>query len=103
MQVEENGFLKYLFRITGLVGKIGQMYAKRYKSLLKQLNRFGLKRKSEETLATYAIQVDAHFGGDTMRELTNSYEKGIYGGDKEGHDWERLQELWEDLINRTSD
>ena len=59
------------------------MYAKRYKSLLKQLDRFGMKRKSGETLSTYAIQVDAHFGGDTMRKLTISYEKGIYGGDKE--------------------
>ncbi|MBO1909892.1 DUF4129 domain-containing protein, partial [Microvirga sp. 3-52] len=78
-------------------------YSKRYGSLLKQLHRFGLKRRNGETLLQYAIQVDAHFGGDSMQRLTTAYEKGIYGENRTEHDWLRLQELWEDLINRTSD
>ena len=80
-----------------------EKYAKLYKSLLKQLSRFGLKRKSGDTLLTYAIEVDRHFGGDMMRKLTTAYEKGIYGEDIAEQDWRRLQDVWEDLINRTSD
>ena len=38
-----------------------------------------------------------------MRKLTTAYEKGVYGENRIEHDWERLQELWEDLINRTAD
>ena len=38
-----------------------------------------------------------------MQKLTTAYEKGIYGENRTEHDWQRLQELWEDLINRTSD
>lgn len=78
-------------------------YEKLYKSLLSQLTRYGLARKSGETLSAYAVKVDQHFGGQTMKELTLAYEKGIYGGDQLTQDWQRLQELWEDLMNRTSD
>ena len=77
-------------------------FAKMYKSLLKQFDRTGLKRKSGETLSTFAIRMDTHFGGESMKQLTAAYEKGIYGGDKVVHDWVRLQEMWEDLMNRTS-
>ena len=80
-----------------------EKYSKQYGSLLKQLQRFGFQRKNGETLFKYAIQVDAHFGGDTMQKLTTAYEKGVYGENRIEHDWERLQELWEDLINRTAD
>ena len=70
---------------------------------MKQLHRYGFKRKSGETLSTYAIRIDGHFGGDRMQMMTTSYEEGIYGGNRTNHDWQRLQEMWEDLINRTSD
>lgn len=77
-------------------------YSKRYKSLLKQLDRFGLKRENGTTLSSYATQVDAYFGGSAMKQLTDAYEKGLYGGNKEEQDWQSLQKVWEDLINRTS-
>ncbi len=77
-------------------------FVKRFKVLLTQLNRFGLKRDDGETLSTYARRVDKYFGGEIMRNLTEVYEKEIYGKDKSEHDWQRLQEMWEDLINRTS-
>ena len=57
------------------------MYSKRYKSLLEQLDRFGLKRKDGETLSSYALQVDPLFGGNAMRQLTTAYEIGLYGDD----------------------
>ena len=78
------------------------MYVKRYKSLLKQLDRYGITRKSGMTLSSYAVQVDTYFGGDTMRRLTLAYEKGLYGNETTEHDWLQLQKMWEDLINRTS-
>jgi transglutaminase-like putative cysteine protease len=77
-------------------------FTKRYSSLLKQLDRFGLKRASGMTLADYAVQVDNYFGGDRMKLLTAAYEKGLYGGNTIDHEWTVLREIWEDLINRTS-
>lgn len=78
-------------------------YSKQYKNLLQRLDRYGLKRMTGETLSIYATKVDQHFGGQQMTELTIAYEKGIYGESRESQDWQRLQEMWEDLINRTSD
>ncbi len=77
-------------------------FDRQYTSLLKQLNRLGLKRAGGVTLTDYAATVDDYFGGDTMRLLTTAYEKGLYGGNTTDHDWTRLKEMWEDLINRTS-
>ena len=65
-------------------------FDKRYKSLLKQLNRFGIKRTGNTTLSDYAVQVDKYFGGEVMRNLTKAYEKGLYGGDFVNHNWESL-------------
>lgn len=77
-------------------------FVKRYKSLLKQLERLGLERSEGMTLNDYAKNVDAHFGGNQMRSLTTAYEKGLYGANTTEHDWISLKEMWEDLINRTS-
>ncbi|HJF34095.1 MAG TPA: transglutaminase domain-containing protein [Sporosarcina psychrophila] len=77
-------------------------FTRRYRSLLKQLDRFGLKRASGMTLSDYAVNVDNHFGGNAMKVLTTAYEKGLYGGNTTDHEWAGLQEMWEDLINRTS-
>ncbi len=77
-------------------------FAKQYKCLLKQLDRLGLKRASGMTLSDYAKNVDNYFGGERMRLLTAAYEKGLYGGNTTNHEWVKLREVWEDLINRTS-
>lgn len=77
-------------------------FDRQYTSLLKQLNRLGLKRAGGVTLTDYASTVDDYFGGDTMKLLTTAYEKGLYGGNTTDHDWASLKEMWEDLINRTS-
>ncbi|MER2089802.1 MAG: transglutaminase domain-containing protein [Sporosarcina sp.] len=77
-------------------------FTKQYKSLLKQLDRSGLKRKDGMTLSDYAMSVDKYFGGERMITLTKAYEKGLYGGDITNHNWVVLKEIWEDLINRSS-
>ncbi|MFS0577128.1 transglutaminase domain-containing protein [Sporosarcina sp. 179-K 3D1 HS] len=76
-------------------------FLKQYGSLLKQLDRVGLKRHPGMTLSDYATEVDLHFGGTSMMTLTNAFEKGFYGGDTKEHDWLHLQEIWEDLIKKT--
>ena len=77
-------------------------FTRRYNSLLKQLDRSGLKRATGMTLSDYATTVDYYFGGDRMKMLTTAYEKGLYGGNITDHEWSTLREIWEDLINRTS-
>jgi len=76
-------------------------FEKKFKILLKQLERCGIKRQSGETLSTYAARVDEHLDGQMMREFTKAFEKGIYGEDKVSHDWQRLQEMWEHLVINT--
>lgn len=73
-----------------------------YHLLLRQLERCGIKRPTGMTLLDYAVIVDEHFKGDQMLQLTIAYEQGIYGKDKENHEWVHLQEMWKDLINRTA-
>lgn len=77
-------------------------FTKRYNSLLKQLDRSGLKRATGMTLSDYATSVDNYFGGERMKMLTTAYEKGFYGGNITEHEWVVLREIWEDLINRSS-
>lgn len=77
-------------------------FTKRYTSLLKQLDRSGLKRATGMTLSDYATSIDNYFGGERMKMLTTAYEKGFYGGNITNHEWVDLREKWEDLINRTS-
>ncbi|MCG3089807.1 DUF4129 domain-containing transglutaminase family protein [Sporosarcina cyprini] len=79
-----------------------ETFDKQYKSLLRQLERFGIKRSGDMTLSEYAMKVDRHFGGRRMRDLTAVYEQGVYGGHIETHDWPALQEIWEDLIIRSA-
>ncbi|KXH78590.1 transglutaminase domain-containing protein [Sporosarcina sp. HYO08] len=77
-------------------------FEKQYKSLLRQLDRIGYPRAPGQTLRAYAEEIDNYFGGDQMRILTDAYEKGIYGKNIVDHNWKKLREVWEDLINRTS-
>lgn len=79
-----------------------EMFSKQYKSLLKQLDRQGMKRADSMTLAEYAKSVDKYYGGNRMGTLTDVYEKGLYGGYTTNQDWVTLKEIWEDLINRAT-
>lgn len=92
-------YLIYRFRKTD--GNWTQ-FEKQYKVLLKQLSRFGMTRSSDETLMMYAKRVDTQYEIDNMQELTKIYEQGIYGNAQEIRDWQRLQELWEEIMTRIS-
>ncbi|WP_061567767.1 DUF4129 domain-containing transglutaminase family protein [Geobacillus stearothermophilus] len=72
-----------------------------YLALLRQLHDYGLKRKEEETLRQYAIQVDRLFETDEMERLTKSYEQAVYGANSSRIDLREARQLWENLIKRT--
>lgn len=98
--------VKWLPRVLIYANRSGkedwETFDKQYTSLLKQLDRLGLKRASGMTLSDYAMTVDDYFGGNAMKKLTSAYEKGLYGGNTTDHEWADLQKIWTDLINRTS-
>lgn len=79
-----------------------QRFEKAYLRLLKQLDLYGIHRRPGQTLKSYAAYIDSFFGTREMSELTEAYERSVYGGDVESVDWLQLRESWENLINRTS-
>jgi transglutaminase-like putative cysteine protease len=73
-----------------------------YVALLRQLERYGLKREPHQTLRDYAKYVDSFFFTNDMTRLTNRYELLIYKGKIESGSWRELRELWENLIKKTT-
>ncbi|VEF49193.1 transglutaminase-like enzymes, cysteine protease YebA [Bacillus freudenreichii] len=76
-------------------------FAEAYETLLKRFDSFGLKRKPGQTLRSYAADIDRHFDSEEMSQLTERYEKLVYGGGKASGEWEYSRELWENLIKKT--
>ncbi|WP_442597699.1 transglutaminase TgpA family protein [Neobacillus sp. D3-1R] len=72
-----------------------------YLALLKQLERYGLKRKSDQTLRDYAKYIDYFFGTRAMSRLTERYEQLLYKGSMKTGSWDESKELWENLIKKT--
>lgn len=93
---------KIIIRRYRLKEKGWSTFQEQYRQLLKQIERCGLKRAEGETLTNFAVKVDHRFGGNHMQKITKIYEKGIYGRIEEDEEWQRLQEMWEDLIIKTS-
>ena len=60
----------------------------------------GLKRQKDQTLGEYAQFIDEYFSTDQMTELTNQYEKYLYGNQLEKGTWKQVRELWENLIKK---
>ncbi|MCJ7842643.1 DUF3488 and DUF4129 domain-containing transglutaminase family protein [Lederbergia sp. NSJ-179] len=74
-----------------------------YGKLLKQLERFGLKRKNGQTLRDFAAYIDDHFETKDMGILTEYYEREIYRDRSiKQNNWEATRELWENLIKKTT-
>ena len=76
-------------------------YEQAYLQLLRELNRYGIKRKPGQTLREYAVYVDHFFSTSDMNRLTNAYEMHIYSGANKGVDWMKFQQRWERMILRT--
>ena len=90
----------YIWRFKKLDND-AEHFSKAYLILLKQLDRYGLKREKGQTLRAYALFIDRHFSTTEMNKMTVQYEKYIYGNSVEKGDWKAMGELWEYLIKRT--
>jgi len=77
-------------------------FSKAYLSLLKQLERYGIRKQNGQTLREFAKHVDTFFETNAMRLLTEHYERVIYRGGQTSIKWEDTRELWENLIKKTS-
>ncbi|MBA2873180.1 transglutaminase-like putative cysteine protease [Anoxybacillus calidus] len=78
-----------------------QTFIKAYLSLLKHLDDYGLKRRKAQSLRDYAAYVDEWFASDEMSRLTLLYEKAIYRKTPIEKEWDKVKELWENLIKKT--
>jgi transglutaminase-like putative cysteine protease len=81
--------------------KNDESFIKAYLALLKQLERYGLKRRTDQTLREYAKYVDNFFSTRAMSQLTDRYEHHIYKGSMKNGTWIESRELWENLIKKT--
>ncbi|MFE8704015.1 DUF4129 domain-containing transglutaminase family protein [Cytobacillus sp. FJAT-54145] len=96
--------LKWLPRLILLRFKLlkkDEDFVKAYLVLLKQLDRYGLKRKNNQTLREYARYIDHFFSSREMGRLTSRYERYLYNGHLEEGSWKESKELWENLIKKT--
>ncbi|MEO2077099.1 MAG: transglutaminaseTgpA domain-containing protein [Bacillus sp. (in: firmicutes)] len=72
-----------------------------YLVLLGQLERYGLKRKENQTLRHYARYIDSFFSTREMTRLTVYYEQYMYHQKLPKGAWEESYKLWENLIKKT--
>lgn len=72
-----------------------------YLALLDQFDRYGLKRKENQTLRNYARYIDSFFSTREMTRLTAIYENYLYHQNLPKGTWEESHELWENLIKKT--
>ncbi|WP_254778935.1 transglutaminase domain-containing protein [Bacillus sp. cl95] len=90
-------FLIYRFKYS----KKDEHLAAAYLQLLIQLERYGLKRKKDQTLRNYARYVDTFFSTREMSKLTSKYEQYLYRQERTHGSWKETKELWENLIKKT--
>ncbi|MEH7307204.1 transglutaminase TgpA family protein [Neobacillus drentensis] len=72
-----------------------------YLALLEQFDRYGLKRKENQTLRNYARYIDSFFSTREMTRLTAIYENYLYHQHLPKGTWKESHELWENLIKKT--
>ncbi|MEH7158527.1 transglutaminase TgpA family protein [Neobacillus drentensis] len=90
-------FLLLVYRFKKKDNNIGTAYL----ALLKQLDRYGLKRKEHQTLRNYARYIDSFFSTREMTRLTIIYENYLYHQNLPEGTWKDSHELWENLIKKT--
>lgn len=94
-------WLPYVLVLIFRFKKKDDDFSKAYLALLKQLDRYGIKRKEHQTLRDYAEYVDYFFSSKDMGKLTSLYERYVYKGKLEEGSWDQTRELWENLIKKT--
>ena len=74
---------------------------KAYEVLLKQMARYGIKRKSDQTLRDYSRYIDEYFRTSDMSKLTREYERILYNQEDASAYWEKSKPLWEKMMRKT--
>ena len=106
------GIAVLLYRLRGRWAPYGILFFYKYKKkdenfgsayliLLNQLERYGLKRKGNQTLQSYARYIDTFFSTREMTRLTVRYEQYLYHQSLPKGTWKETRELWENLIKKT--
>lgn len=78
-----------------------QAYQDAYQYLLKILEHKGLGRTQGQTLREYAKYIDHRLQTGDMSELTLHYERVLYRNEADYGQWQKMTELWENLIKRS--
>ena len=93
---------KLLIRLYRTRKKDWKTFEKMFHQLLTLLSAYGYKKEQGQTLKDFAKQVDESVGGSHMTKLTNAYEKGFYGNNRDDLEHAFMKESWEYLINQVS-
>lgn len=94
-------WMPYYLLLTFRFRKSDKNIETAYLVLLKQLNRYGIKRKKNQTLRSYAGYIDSFFSTREMTRLTVFYEEFLYHQHLPQGSWKEVRELWENLIKKT--
>ncbi|MEH7272992.1 DUF4129 domain-containing transglutaminase family protein [Neobacillus vireti] len=94
-------WIPYLYLVQFRLKKKDENIGKAYLVLLGQLERYGLKRKEDQTLRNYARYIDTFFASREMSKLTDRYEQYLYHQKLPEGSWMESRELWENLIKKT--
>ncbi|MEH7547806.1 DUF4129 domain-containing transglutaminase family protein [Neobacillus vireti] len=106
------GIAVLLYHLRGRWAPYGILFFYKYKKkdenfgsayliLLNQLERYGLKRKEDQTLRSYARYIDTFFSTREMTRLTARYEQYLYHQRLPKGTWKETRKLWENLIKKT--
>lgn len=77
-------------------------YQAAYLFLLKSLEaKEKIPRSQNQSLREYAREVDTFYQSNDMGKLTYHYERLLYRNDVQGQPWDKVKELWENLIKKT--
>ncbi|MBT2719736.1 transglutaminaseTgpA domain-containing protein [Bacillus sp. ISL-46] len=94
-------WVPYLLLAVYRFKKKDESFGAAYLALLEQFDRYGLKRKENQTLRNYARYIDSFFSTREMSRLTAIYENYVYHQNLPKGTWEESHELWENLIKKT--
>ena len=82
-------------------GKDSGRMEQAYDVLLKQLARYGIRRKPGQTLRDYSRYIDEYFATSDMSRLTRDYERVIYNQEEADTHWKKSRPLWEKMMRKT--
>ncbi|PSL47002.1 uncharacterized protein DUF4129 [Salsuginibacillus halophilus] len=78
----------------------GAGFVRSYESLLRLLHLLGWKRGPHETLREYAVRMDEILETDSLRTLTEHYERQFYGRKADEGMPDHIAEAWRDVVGR---